>query len=143
LWGAATALRSAIGASLLEHERVGYDPFIKAVRTRLRDKKFQAATSAGAAMGLDQVLQFAVEPAPAVAEGVGRKSSRPQYPAGLTAREVEVLALVAQGMTDGEVAERLVLSPRTVHAHLTSIYNKLGVSSRVAATRFAIEHKLV
>ncbi len=143
LWGAATALRSAIGASLIESERVGYDLFIKAARTRLRDKQFEAATSAGAAMSLDQVLQFAAEPAPAVAEGVGRKPSRQQYPSGLTAREVEVLALVAQGMTDGEVAERLVLSPRTVSAHLTSIYNKLGVNSRVAATRFAIEHKLV
>ena len=54
-----------------------------------------------------------------------------------------MLVLVAQGLTDGEVAERLVLSPRTIHAHLTSIYNKVGVNSRVAATRFAIEQKLV
>ena len=65
-----------------------------------------------------------------------------EYPAGLTRREVEVLRLVAAGLTDAQVAERLYLSPRTVTTHLTSIYNKLGVSSRLAAARFAIEHGL-
>ena len=64
------------------------------------------------------------------------------YPAGLTAREAEVLRLVAQGLTDAQVAERLYLSPRTVGQHLRSIYNKLGVSTRLAATRFALEHHL-
>ena len=64
------------------------------------------------------------------------------YPAGLTAREVEVLRLVAHGLTDIEVAERLYLSPRTVSTHLRSIYGKLGVSSRTAAARFATEHGL-
>ena len=55
----------------------------------------------------------------------------------------DVLRLVAQGLTDGQVAEQLVISPRTVSWHLTSIYNKLGVSSRSAATRYAIEHHLI
>jgi DNA-binding CsgD family transcriptional regulator len=64
-------------------------------------------------------------------------------PAGLTPREIEVLRLVAEGLTDAQVAERLFLSPRTVSQHLRSIYNKLGVSSRAAATRFAIEHGLL
>jgi ATP/maltotriose-dependent transcriptional regulator MalT len=64
------------------------------------------------------------------------------YPAGLTAREVEVLRLVAQGLTDAEVAERLFLARRTINTHLTSIYTKLRVSSRAAATRFAVEHGL-
>jgi DNA-binding CsgD family transcriptional regulator len=67
----------------------------------------------------------------------------PAYPADLTAREVEVLRLVAQGLSDVQVAEQLVISPRTVNWHLTSIYSKLGVSSRSAATRYAIEHRLV
>ena len=66
----------------------------------------------------------------------------PTYPDGLTAREVEVLRLVAKGLTDTRVAEELVLSPRTVHTHLSSIYSKLGITSRSAATRYAIEHKL-
>jgi DNA-binding NarL/FixJ family response regulator len=67
----------------------------------------------------------------------------PRYPAGLTAREVEVLRLVAHGLTDGQVAEQLVISHRTVNTHLTSIYNKLGVDSRTAASRFAVDHRLV
>jgi predicted ATPase/DNA-binding CsgD family transcriptional regulator len=57
--------------------------------------------------------------------------------AGLSPRETEVLRLVATGMTDGAIAERLVLSPRTVHAHLRTIYRKLGVTSRTAAIRAA------
>ncbi len=65
------------------------------------------------------------------------------YPAGLTAREVEVLRLVAQGLTDAQVAEQLVISHRTVTTHLTSIYNKLGINSRAAAARFAAEHQLL
>ena len=65
------------------------------------------------------------------------------YPAGLTAREIAVLRLVAQGLTDVQVAEKLVLSPRTVSTHLTSIYSKLQVGSRSAATRFAVEQGLV
>ncbi len=65
------------------------------------------------------------------------------HPTGLTAREVEVLRLLAQGLTDGQVAEQLVISPRTVNWHLTSIYSKLGVSSRCAATRYAMEQHQV
>jgi len=61
----------------------------------------------------------------------------------LTARELEVLALVADGLSDAEVAERLVVSIRTVHAHLRSIYRKIDVRSRSAATRYALEHGLV
>jgi DNA-binding NarL/FixJ family response regulator len=68
----------------------------------------------------------------------------PTAPSGneLTAREIEVLQLVAEGLSDADVAERLVVSPRTVHSHLRSIYRKLGVSSRSAATRYAVEHDL-
>jgi len=65
------------------------------------------------------------------------------FPAGLSLREVEVLRLVAEGLTDGAVAERLFISPRTVSQHLRSIYGKLDVSSRAAATRFAVEQSLL
>src|SRR5262249_57055437 len=65
------------------------------------------------------------------------------YPAGLTGREVEVLKLVAVGLSDAETADRLFVSVRTVNAHLRSIYRKLGIRSRVAAGRFAQEHGLV
>ena len=67
----------------------------------------------------------------------------PSSPSGLTTREGEVLRLVAQGLTDAQIAEHLVISPRTVNWHLTSIYSKLGVSSRAAATRYALEKHLV
>ena len=70
------------------------------------------------------------------------KPPRASSPAGLTVREVEVLRLVAEGLTDAQAAERLSLSPRTVSQHLRSIYNKLGVSTRGAATRFALDHRL-
>ncbi len=75
---------------------------------------------------------------------VARKAVRtPANPDGLTAREVEVLRLVAQGMTNVQVAEKLVITRRTVNWYLTSIYDKIRVSSRSAATRYAIEHDLV
>ncbi|MFW6074138.1 MAG: helix-turn-helix transcriptional regulator, partial [Chloroflexota bacterium] len=63
--------------------------------------------------------------------------------ATLTPREVEVLQLVARGLTDAEVADRLFISPRTVNAHMRSIHRKLDVNSRAAATRFAVQHELV
>ena len=91
-------------------------------------------------MSLAEAVALALEPSEAVMQPRSRSGV---HPASLTAREVEVLRLVAQGLTDVEVAEKLVLSPRTVNAHLTSIYNKIGVNSRAAATRFAVEHKLI
>ncbi|MGA7671215.1 MAG: AAA family ATPase [Nitrolancea sp.] len=63
-------------------------------------------------------------------------------PAGLTPREGEVLKLLATGLSNAEIADRLSLSIRTIHAHLTTIYSKLGVSSRGAAIRFALDHDL-
>jgi DNA-binding CsgD family transcriptional regulator len=66
-----------------------------------------------------------------------------QLDAGLSVRELDVLRLVSEGLTDREVAERLYVSPRTVNQHLRSIYNKLGVNSRTAATRQAIERGIV
>jgi ATP/maltotriose-dependent transcriptional regulator MalT len=65
-----------------------------------------------------------------------------ENPEGLTKREVEVLQLIAEGLTDAQVADRLVLSTRTVQAHLRSIYSKLNITTRTAATRYAIEHGL-
>jgi DNA-binding CsgD family transcriptional regulator len=69
-------------------------------------------------------------------------TAEPSAPAGLTRREVEVLALVAGSLTNAEVAERLSISERTVGQHLRTIYTKLDVTSRVGATRFAIAHDL-
>jgi DNA-binding NarL/FixJ family response regulator len=65
------------------------------------------------------------------------------YPGGLTQREVEVLHLLTEGLTNAKIAETLVVSPYTINAHLRSIYNKLDVSTRAAATRYALEHDIV
>lgn len=62
---------------------------------------------------------------------------------GLTARELEVLRLAAQGLTDPQVAERLYISRNTVNAHLRGVYGKLGVNTRTAAARLAAEHGLI
>ncbi|HTT86239.1 MAG TPA: HD domain-containing phosphohydrolase [Acidimicrobiales bacterium] len=69
-----------------------------------------------------------------------RRSARPPLPAGLTAREADVLRLLALGLTTRGVAERLVISPKTADHHVQHIYAKIGVSTRGAATLFAIEH---
>ncbi len=60
----------------------------------------------------------------------------------LTARETEVLGLLAMGLKNSEIAEHLVLSPHTVSGHIQSIFGKLGLNSRSAATRYALEHHL-
>jgi predicted ATPase/DNA-binding NarL/FixJ family response regulator len=93
-------------------------------------------------LALDAALDVARHP-PKLAVPAAPQPAAPAYPAGLTAREVAVLRLVSQGLTDAQVADRLVVSPRTVSTHLTSIYGKLGVGSRAGATRFAVEHGLV
>ncbi len=69
------------------------------------------------------------------------KTSR--YPAGLTEREVDVLRLVAEGMTDAQVANQLVISHHTVNSHLKSIFGKTQVKSRSALIRWAIDHGLL
>jgi ATP/maltotriose-dependent transcriptional regulator MalT len=74
-------------------------------------------------------------------EALGER--RPALPAGLTQREVEVLRLVAGGLTNNEIAAELFLSAKTVSRHLSNIFTKIGVSSRARATAFALEHHLV
>jgi DNA-binding NarL/FixJ family response regulator len=67
----------------------------------------------------------------------------PRSGAGLTSRELQVLRLVATGRTNRAIADDLKLSEKTVARHISNIFNKLDVSSRSAATRFAFEHHLV
>jgi ATP/maltotriose-dependent transcriptional regulator MalT len=64
-------------------------------------------------------------------------------PAGLTGRELEILRLVAQGMSNQEIAASLVLSEHTVHRHVANVLGKLGVSSRAAAVAQAARHDLL
>ena len=78
-----------------------------------------------------------------VLQELSRPPQRPPTPDPLTEREVEVLRLVAQGMTDAQVAEQLALSTRTIQGQLRSIYQKIHVKSRRAAMQYAIEHQLI
>jgi DNA-binding CsgD family transcriptional regulator len=125
-------------------------PYERAL-TLLAMAELRAATGkmTEAATLLDEMRAICVpldaKPALARADALATRLPRtesPAYPAGLTAREVDVLRLVAQGLMNAEIADRLFLSERTVEQHLRSIYNKLGSSSRTAATRFAVEHGL-
>jgi DNA-binding CsgD family transcriptional regulator len=72
-----------------------------------------------------------------------RVRRRREGPAGLTAREVEVLRLLAQGFSNKDIAQRLVISPKTAGNHIEHIYAKLGTSSRAAASLFALQHGLL
>ncbi len=143
LWGAAATVRDAIGGPMPPLERADYERAATTARLRLGEKAWAVAWNEGRAMTPEQALasQEGVS-VPKQAAPLPIRSS-PTYPDGLTAREVEVLRLVSQGLTDARVADELVISPRTVQGHLRSIYNKINVSSRSAATRYAVEHKLV
>ena len=140
LWGAAEALRDALGVPIPPVERADYERSLSAARVHLGERAFAAAWAQGRSMTPEQA--FAAQGQKPTPSSITTVSPPPTYPAGLTAREMEVLRLLAGGLTDVQIAEKLVLSPRTVHAHVSSIYSKLGVTSRSATTRYAIEHHL-
>lgn len=87
--------------------------------------------------------KLAREAVAAVLAGGGAAPVRLAYPCGLTEREVEVLRLVARGLSNKEVGARLFLSARTVGNHLAHIYEKAGVRTRAAAALFAVQHELI
>jgi len=147
LWGAAAARRDTRGTPLPPVYRADYERSVTAARTQLGEQPFAAAWNEGRTMSPEQALA-ARGPltmptlVPAEPATVPHPPKAATYPDGLTTREVEVLRLVAQGLTDAQVAEQLVISPRTVNTHLTSIYAKIQVSSRSAATAYALAHHL-
>jgi predicted ATPase/DNA-binding CsgD family transcriptional regulator len=148
LWGAAESLRANIGAPLPPIERAGYERAVAGARAQLGKHDFATAWAQGRSMTPKQALaahgQASLLPqSPARQLSPPLTKPLPIYHDGLTAREVEVLRLLAQGLTDAQIAEQLVISPRTVNNHLTSIYQKIQVSSRSAATRYAVDQHLV
>ncbi len=105
-----------------------------------------ALTPADAAVALRAMVAAGTldgEAAERVLAAAGHRRERAALPAGLTAREVEVLRLLAFGLTTRQVAARLVISPKTADHHVQHIYTKIGVSTRGAAALFAIEKGLV
>jgi predicted ATPase/DNA-binding CsgD family transcriptional regulator len=147
LWGAADALRETIRVSIPLIERLDNERSITTARTRLGEKNFAAAWEAGRAMTPEQAItsQGKALIAHLAAPATTSSSTYPvasTYPAGLTAREVEVLRLVAGGLTSGEIALELLISEKTVAHHLTHIFNKTSSENRAAAAAFAIRHGL-
>ncbi len=154
LWGTEEALRDgeiARGSFLRNMPSIVHESYMRSladVRERLGDEAFAIAWAEGRAMTPAQALA-AQASMPAHKSAPAKRASK--HPAKvrsipsdeLTEREVEVLRLVARGLTNEQVAEKLFISPRTVNSHLTSIYAKIDVTSRSGATRYAIENKLV
>ena len=139
LWGAEEALleRIEVGVYTYVPDRSLHQNRVAAARARLGEGTFDAAWAEGRAMTQDEATRYALDRSTPPED----RSEAP--PDGLSAREVEVLRLVAAGLTNAEVAGRLFISPRTVNWHLGSVYRKLGFHSRTEATRFAVEHGLL
>jgi predicted ATPase/DNA-binding CsgD family transcriptional regulator len=129
LLAAAESLRERAGAAWPAFVHADFACSAASARRALGEERFAAEWARGRTMPVTRTV------------GLARPRS-PGHPAGLTPREVEVLRLVASGLTDAQVAERLVLSVRTVHSHVRSIYRKLGVSSRTGATGYALREGL-
>jgi len=148
LWGAAEALRGTMGTPIAPVYRAGYERSVAAARDQLGMQVFTTAWVEGRNITPEQALaaQGPVtlpQPSPAAPSSTPQAKSSTTSPGGLSVRELEVLRLLATGLTDAQIAEQLVLSLHTIHAHLRTIYSKLGVTSRSAATRYAFEHQLV
>jgi predicted ATPase/class 3 adenylate cyclase/DNA-binding CsgD family transcriptional regulator len=144
LWSVAHSLREAIGTPMSPIERAVQEHSIAAARIHLGEEMFEATWAEGRTMTLEQALTAQGQATIPIAQSSTPPAKSPAtFHGGLTIREIEVLRLVAQGLTNEQVAQQLVISPRTVNTHLTSIYGKIGVNSRSAATRYAIEQLLV
>ncbi len=116
-----------------------YKDIVTKLQTRLGERLYNEALAKGAAVatlntlaGWEQLISESATPQPTSVVGA----------TPLTEREQEVLRLLAQGLTNMQIAERLIVSPFTINAHLRNIYNKLDVPSRPAAIRYALEHHL-
>ena len=138
LMGAATTLHEAVGSvrfatRLPDHERA-----MARARAELGEERFAAAWEAGMALSAGEAASYA-------ARGRGERKRPSIGWASLTPTELEVVGLVAEGLPNKEIAARLFMSPRTVQTHLTHVYAKLGLSSRVqlaqAGTRAAAAAK--
>ena len=168
LFGAVTTLRDVLGVPTLLGEHALQEGLVAAARSQVDEATFATGWAEGQAMTLEQAIAYALalassqdlatsafRPTTATAPPASAPSVRQPRRAttaderavrpsdSLTTRETEVLHLVAQGLTNAQVAAQLVISPRTVDKHLASIYHKLEVSSRTAAARYATDRDLV
>jgi excisionase family DNA binding protein len=141
-YGAEAGVREALGMEMPAARRVGRERTIAAVREALGEEAFAAAWEEGRGDPSGAVAALVdqgnvVDAAARIADDDGRGGI-----SGLTARERDVLRLVAQGRTDREIARALYVSRRTASKHVSAILGKLGVHSRAAAAAFAARHGL-
>lgn len=137
LFAAAARMHATIGSMPVVGEREVIERATAAAREKLSEAAFAAAWDAGRALPWEQVIAeaYAVSAhADAEADSTVRRVHR------LTAREREILALIAAGRSNQETADALFISIRTVTTHLTSIYGKLGVANRAEAIVYALRH---
>jgi DNA-binding CsgD family transcriptional regulator len=130
-----TLLDRVLGAADVFHAMTEPRPHRPALDAETATKELRREVDSGRLDGdaVNAVLRAAGHRAPARRVG----------PGGLTEREVEVVALVARGLANKEIARRLGITPKTVSNHLEHVYLKLDVGSRAAATLYATQHGLV
>jgi DNA-binding NarL/FixJ family response regulator len=135
LGGATAALRRTFGVAIGLTRQADFRRSLEPAWQALDAEEGQAAWEEGRKMSLEQALDLALE----------EPETKPDRPSEslLSAREVEVLSLVAEGLSDAQVADKLYVSPRTVGGHLRVAYRKLGVKSRTAAVKRAGELGLI
>jgi DNA-binding CsgD family transcriptional regulator/tetratricopeptide (TPR) repeat protein len=147
LVGAAQALREILWGSPSSFSRTSVKEKYTALQAELGEAAFASAWAEGNALSTEEAVAYALAlPAMStpIQKGLSEALSLPvTYPAGLTVREVEVLRLLAQGLTYAQIAEQLIISRRTVNTHVMSIYSKLDVHTRLTATRVALDHHLI
>jgi predicted ATPase/DNA-binding CsgD family transcriptional regulator len=144
LFGAAEAQLERIGATLRPSVVARYEPIAARVKAALGDDAFGLARDTGRAMALEDAIDAALAFVHAF-RAVHLATDLPvaANTAGLTARELEILSLLARRQTDREIAEALSLSPRTVGTHVGNVLGKLGVGSRREAAALAQRDGLV
>jgi predicted ATPase/class 3 adenylate cyclase/DNA-binding CsgD family transcriptional regulator len=133
LFGAADALRQSVGAVRFKLYQPGFDSDVSALRASTGDGGFDQAWAEGAALSAAEAVAYAQR-------GRGERKRPSTGWASLTPAERDVVRLVAEGLANKDIAVRLFISPRTVQAHLTHVYTKLGVTSRVQLAQEAARH---
>jgi len=124
LFGAAEAFRQRMGMVRFKVHQPGYESSVAALRDAMDEADFEAAWAEGAALSTEEAIAYAQR-------GRGERKRPASGWASLTPAEHEVVRLVCDGLANKDIATRLFVSPRTVQAHLTHIYTKLGLTSRV------------
>jgi predicted ATPase/class 3 adenylate cyclase/DNA-binding CsgD family transcriptional regulator len=133
LFGAAEAIRQRSGVVRFKVHGAGYQASVAAVRDALGDTDFDGAWGEGAALSTDEAIGYAQR-------GRGERKRPTSGWASLTPTERDVVRLVGEGLANKDIAARLFVSPRTVQTHLTHVYTKLGINSRVQLAQEAARH---